>query len=208
MGEFEALETLRKAYSDNLHNRQTYEWKMCITIWTPLVAFVGIALTYSHVWINNKYLYGAFFFLAAIHILWQCNLVAANNKDANKILECEQKMRVSLGLPESEPPKGLLVFKNWAHYLYIVITLGLIMLAGYVNDFKRNQIVLLPNDLKEWLESSPEIGNKNKDEYCAEILRKYKSLQDKEHQNNLGSPLINKEALPKDKGENTNTTSK
>lgn len=197
ISQFESLEILRKASSENLYNRQSYEWKMCITIWTPLVAFIGIALTYPHVWINNKYLYAAFLFLATVHILWQRNLVAANNKDASKILECEQKMRVSLGLPESERPKGLLVFANWAHYLYIVITFGLIMVAIYVNDFKRNQIVLLPNDLKEWLERSP-TGNRNKDEFCADILRQYKSLQDKEHYNvNPGSPALNNATPPK-----------
>lgn len=206
---FESLEILRKASSDSLHNRQTYEWKMCITIWTPLVAFVGIALTYPHIWLSNEYLYTAFFFLAAIHILWQRNLVAANNKDATKILECEQKMRVSLGLPESEPPAGCLVFKGWAHYIYIIITFGLIVLAGYVNDSKRNQIVMLPNDLNEWLERSPEIESKKKDEYVAEILRKYKNLQDKEHQNvNPGSSSIKGEMLHNNIGEITNRTSK
>jgi hypothetical protein len=191
ISQFESLEILRKASSESLYNRQSYEWKMCITIWTPLVAFIGIALTYPHVWINTIYLYAAFLFLAAVHILWQRNLVAANNKDASKILECEQQMRVSLGLPESKRPKGFLVFANWAHYLYIVITFGLIMVAIYVNDFKRNQIVLLPNDLKEWLERSSEIENKNKDAYCADILRQYKNSQDKKHQNtNQGSTIV------------------
>jgi hypothetical protein len=182
---------------------------MCITIWTPLVAFVGIALTYPHVWIPNEYLYAAFIFLAAIHILWQRNLLAANKKDADKRLECEQRMRVSLSLPASEPPKGFLVFEGWSHYIYIGITVGLILLAGYVNHFKRNQIVILPNDLNEWLQRASEIESKNKDEYVAEILLKHKSLQDKEHYNvNPESSSIKREMQPKNTGEITSKPSK
>jgi len=36
----EVLESLRKGSFENWLRRQTYEWKMSITIWTPLVAFL------------------------------------------------------------------------------------------------------------------------------------------------------------------------
>lgn len=195
--EFEALEILRKASADSLYNRQTYEWKMSITVWTPLVAFIGIVLTYPQVWVPTKYLYTSFLILIMIHILWQRNLMAANDRDSSKRLECEQKMRKSLGLPESKPPKSILYFRGWAHATYILITLGLIVLAGVLNGTKRNHIVILPNDVNEWLERTPGIQSK-KDEYVAEILRKEKTVQDTRRQNvnpNISSTV--EEAQPK-----------
>lgn len=176
---YESLEQLRKASSDNYHHRQTYEWKMCITIWTPLVAFIGISLTHPEAWMPGLTLVIACLFLAVIHLAWQLNLKASNDKDAEKILECEQKMRVHLGLPKSEAPTGFLVFKGWPHYIYLLITIGLIVLAIYVNDLKRNQLVMLPNELNEWIEKNPEIGFKKKNEYVVEILRKHIGLEEK-----------------------------
>jgi len=180
MEKIEALEQLRKASSDNYHHRQTYEWKMCITIWTPIVAFIGISLTHPEAWIPRLTLIIACLFLAVIHLLWQLNLKASNDKDADKILECEQEMRKQLGLSESEAPKGFLVFKGWPHYIYLFITIGLIILAIYVNDLKRNQIVMLPNELNEWIEKNPEIGFKKKNEYVVDILRKHVGLYEKQ----------------------------
>lgn len=180
---YESLEQLRKAYSDNYHHRQTYEWKMCITIWTPLVAFIGISLTYPQVWIPRITLVIACILLAAIHSVWQWNLKASNDKDAEKILECEHKMREHLGLSKSEAPKGRLVFKGWPHCIYLFITIGLIFLAIHVNGLKQNQLVILPNELNEWLEKNPEIGFKKKNEYVAEILRKRIGLEEKQQKN-------------------------
>lgn len=182
LSEFEKLEILRKASSENLHNRQTYEWKMSITVWTPLVAFIGIVLTYPQVWIPTNYLYTAFIFLIVIHIIWQRNLMAANDRDASKILECEQIMRKSLGLSESKPPDSILYFKGWAHVIYILITLGLIVLAGVLNGTRRNHIVTLPNDVNVWIEKSTGIQSK-KDEYIVELLRKEKIRQETERHN-------------------------
>lgn len=187
---YESLEQLRKAYSDSYYNRQTYEWKMCITIWTPLVAFIGISLTYPQVWIPRLTLGAACSFLFLIHSLWQWHLMASNNKDADKILECEQIIRKYLGLSLSTAPK-LWLIKGWSHYLYLVITICLISLAFYVNDLKRDQVVMLPNELNEWLEKNPEIGFKKKGEYVAEVLRKHIGSKDTEHQetNVKRSPL-------------------
>lgn len=197
LSEFEALEILRKASSDSLYNRQTYEWKMSITVWTPLVAFIGIVLTYPQVWIPTTYLYAVFIFLIMIQIIWQCNLMAANDRDSSKRLECEQKMRKSLNLPDSNPPESILYFKGWAHLIYILITLGLIVLAGVLNGTRRNHIVTLPKDVNEWLDRTPGIQSK-KDEFVAELLRNEKMLQETRRQNvNPGSSPTVEEAQPK-----------
>jgi hypothetical protein len=58
----------------------------------------------------------------------------------------------------------------------------LISFAFYVNDLKRDQVVMLPNELNQWLEKNPEIGFKKKDEYVAEVLRKHIGPKDTEHQ--------------------------
>lgn len=178
---------------ENVHNDRT-----------PLIAFIGIVLTYPHVWIPKTPLYLACSFLARIHIVWQFNLKASNDKDTEKILECEQKMRESLKLSKTEAPKGFLVFSGWAHYIYVFITRCLILLTGYINNSKSSQIIVLPNNLRAWLEKSPELGNKNKDEFVAEILRKHISLQDKEHQNiNAGSSPLSGKIQRENTGENT-----
>ena len=44
----DTLEKLRNASYQHYLRRQTYEWKMCITIWTPLVAVIGVILTKSN----------------------------------------------------------------------------------------------------------------------------------------------------------------
>ena len=191
-----SLDKLRQAYFDNLTQRRTYEWKMCITIWTPLVAFIGILLTHPEARMSILPLGIACLFLAVVHLLWQLNLKASNDIDSTKILACENEIRSHLNLLESKPPTGCLVFKGWAHYIYLFITIGLIFLAMYVNDSKRNQSIILPNELNEWIEKNPEIGFKKKNEYVVEILRKHIVLEEKQQKNvieNTANKRLNKD---------------
>jgi hypothetical protein len=78
-----------------------------------------------------------------------------------------------------------MVFKGWPHFIYLFITIGLIISAIYANALKQNNLVILPNELKEWIEKNPEIGLKKKNEYVAEILRKDIILQEKQQKSTV-----------------------
>lgn len=194
---YEALEKLRKAAFDNYLRRQTYEWKMCVTIWAPIVAFIGISLMNPHVWMPWIPMIIASIFLAGVHILWQRNLKKSNDIDNSKIRECESDMRGLVGLTESEGPKGFLIFKGWSHWIYITMSLALIAIALYVNGTKRTKIVPLPADIIKALENKQLTDIKERDNYVVKALRSQLGLPSKNPQESTtkekekGTPLKN-----------------
>ena len=178
--DFEALETLRKAAWDNFHRRQSYEWKWCIAIWTPLLAFIGLALKESHVWMPWYWMVPVAILLFLLSIVWQVNLKNSNDKDCDKMYDFEGKMRMLIGLePWREPPKlkfleklkNSLIIKGWSHWIYIIITAGLIFTACYVNSYQRS-VYLLSDDIISETKSRGFEGKK-RDEYLNKILMKH-----------------------------------
>lgn len=181
---FEALETLRKAAWDSFYRRQSYEWKWCVAIWTPLLAFIGIALKESHVWIPWHWMVPMAILLLVLHIVWQVNLKNSNDNDNNKMYEFENNMREVVGLEvwkkskggkflerlknAFKKPKDLLVIKGWSHWIYIIISAGLILTACYVNSYQRSVFLLSDSIISET--KSMKLEGKKRDEYLNKIL--------------------------------------
>lgn len=149
----DTLEKLRNAFYQHFLRRQTYEWKMCITIWTPLVAIIGIILTKSNVHIEMFPLVIISIFILFIHILWQRNLKKSNDLDLERAREYEKEIQKFVGMEIGQERKGTLIFKGWSHYIYVFITVGLVATSFYVNYSQPQKIIPLPNDVQVWLES-------------------------------------------------------
>ncbi len=159
----DVLESLRKGSFENWLRRQTYEWKMCITIWTPLVGFLGILVTQRHVWFPWPPLAVVLTLWAAIHIVWQMNLKKSNDIDI-------AKMRSLCNMHAPDKRTGILVFPNWSHILYVVITLGLITSVLYTNSVKRSGIAVLPEDVQKTLDSKYGPDLVARDKWIGEML--------------------------------------
>lgn len=165
------LENLRNASYQHYLRRQTYEWKMCITIWTPLVAIIGIILTQPTVHIGMVPLIIASFFILGIHIVWQLNLKKSNDLDLERVRKYEQEIKDLIGINIQQERKGKLIFQGWSHYIYVIITAGLILTAFYVNYNHHQKVITLPDDIEVWLESKHLVGIHEKEKYIIKILR-------------------------------------
>ena len=166
----DVLEKLRKGSFENWVRRQTYEWKMCITIWTPLVAFLGILLTQRHVWFPWPPLVALLMLWAVIHVVWQRNLKQSNDVDVRKMHRYEDKRRALCNVHVSYNRDGFLVFPNWSHVLYVVITIGLIVAVLYANSFKRSGITVLPEDVQKLLDSKFGFDLVERDKWIGDVL--------------------------------------
>ena len=167
----DTLEKLRNAAYEHYLRRQTYEWKMCITIWTPLVAIIGIILTKSHVSIEMFPLAITSFVILGIHIVWQRNLKKSNDLDLERDQKYADEIRELVGVEIKQERKGIGIFKGWSHYIYVFITAGLIVTSFYVNYIQRKQIIVLPNDVKVWLETKHLANIQDKEKYIMKKLR-------------------------------------
>ena len=165
------LEKLRNASYQHYLRRQTYEWKMCVTIWTPLVAIIGIILTKSNVHIGMIPLAIASFFILGIHIVWQLNLKKSNDLDLERARKYEQEIKEFVGMEIKQERNGKLIFEGWSHYIYVVITAGLVATSFYVNYSQRQKIITLPNDVQVWLESKHHASIQEKEKYIMKKLR-------------------------------------
>jgi len=165
------LEKLRNASYQHYLRRQTYEWKMCITIWTPLVATIGIILTKSNVHIGMIPLAIASFSILAIHIVWQLNLKKSNDLDLERAGKYEQEIKKFVGMEIKQERNGKLIFKGWSHCIYVVITILLVSTSFYVNYSQRQKIITLPNDVQVWLESKHHTSIQEKEKYIMKKLR-------------------------------------
>jgi len=168
----ETLENLRNASYQHYLRRQTYEWKMCITIWTPLVAIIGIILTKPNVDIGMIPLAIASFFILGIHVVWQLNLKKSNDLDLERVQKYEQEIKKFACIEIKQERKGKLIFQGWSHYIYVIITAGLIATSFYVNHSYRRNIITLPNDVEVWLESKHHATSiQEKEKYIIKKLR-------------------------------------
>ena len=174
----DTLENLRNASYQHYLRRQTYEWKMCITIWTPLVAIIGIILTKPNVDIGMIPLAIASFFILGIHVVWQLNLKKSNDLDLERVQKYEQEIKKFACIEIKQERKGKLIFQGWSQYIYVIITAGLIVTSFYVNHSHRQNIITLPNDVEVWLESKHHATSiQEKEKY---IIKKLRDAMDSE----------------------------
>ncbi len=167
----ETLEKLRNASYQHYLRRQTYEWKMCITIWTPLVATIGIILTKSNVHIGMIPLAIASVFIFCIHIVWQANLKKSNDLDIERTKKYETEIKKFVGMETNEERNGIFIFSGWSHYIYVLVTAGLIATSFYVNYSQRQEIITLPNDVQIWLKTKHHTNIQEKEKYIVKKLR-------------------------------------
>ena len=167
----DTLENLRNASYQHYLRRQTYEWKMCITIWTPLVAIIGIILTKPNVDIGMIPLAISSFFILGIHVVWQLNLKKSNDLDLERARNYEQEIKKFACIEIKQERKGKLIFQGWSHYIYVIITAGLIATSFYVNHSQRQKIITLPSDVEFWLESKHHTSIQEKEKYIIKKLR-------------------------------------
>jgi len=167
----DTLEKLRNASYQHYLRRQTYEWKMCVTIWTPLVAMIGIILTKPDVHIGLVPLAIASLFILAIHIIWQLNLKKSNDLDLERARKYEKRLSDFVGVEIRQERKGRLIFQGWSHYIYVSITIGLVATSFFFNFSQREQPIRLPKEIQVWLQSKRHISIDEKEKYIIEKLR-------------------------------------
>ena len=175
----EAIEILRNSSFNDYLRRQTYEWKMCITIWTPIVAFIGISLMNPYVWLPDYILWIASGVVLILHILWQRNLMKANETDRVKVRKYETHIISLLGLQETERCSGKFVYKHWSHYTYLSITLALLLVALFINSDLKRSILPLPNDIVAKLSENHPKNITARNEEIIKILRKKYNIKSK-----------------------------
>jgi len=188
----DTLEQLRVASHQHYLSRQTYEWKMCVAIWTPLVAIIGIILTRPNVHIGILPFGIASFCIFSIHAIWQINLKKSNDLDMIKVRKYEEIINRLLGMEINIERKGKLIFHSWSHFIYVFITFCLITTACYVNNFKRQQLLTIPNDILVWLEAKHYTSIEEKEIY---IIKKMRNEMDSENRSFQKVPA-SKDTLP------------
>ena len=102
---FEALKVLRDARWRSFDTRRSFEWKMCLALWTALAAFIAIMLQGTGEWTKdlNFWLVLAISVIGSllvfgIHIWWNCNLHRSNKIDSQVMYLWEEAMQDIVGV--------------------------------------------------------------------------------------------------------------
>ncbi|MBU0640239.1 MAG: hypothetical protein KKB50_15340 [Planctomycetes bacterium] len=110
---FEGIDKLRAHSWDSFNRRRDYEWKVCLAIWTALLAFAGIAIsgrngappsiTGWHVLWTTVLVA----LVAVLHGFWVLRLTSANDADKRQALFLADTMLERLGLELPKETKAV-----------------------------------------------------------------------------------------------------
>lgn len=134
---FDALEQLRAAAWDSFDKRRTYEWRICIALWTAFAAFIGAVVT-GRVATTTPVAVGTTIIALAVLILhhfWLRGLSRAHETDKREDVFFRRQMMDMLGLQFSEEDKAHHKviqdswgkFTNWSRLFQIGVTTLLVL---------------------------------------------------------------------------------
>jgi len=137
---FDALELLRAAAYSSFNDRRSYEWKMCISIWTPFALYIGYLVTkQSHVSETNLAIGTAAVsaLVLVIQVFWTIGLSRANRIDNGFELSIRKELYAALNystpitiqkdIDKANRTKGTLW--HWSHRTQLLLTLLLGIVA-------------------------------------------------------------------------------
>lgn len=134
---FDALETLRKSAWDSFDKRRTFEWKICISLWTAFAAYIGAVLTgrlTDRIGLSTIIaVLSASILIVGLHTSWIRGLGRANRLDRKiAFYFCDLMIQeLSVRFPEeivaeiNYLAKRMGLATNWSHFFQIGVTMSL-----------------------------------------------------------------------------------
>lgn len=134
---FDAISELRKATWECYTGRRNYEWLMSFTVWTGIVAFIGLATTSSVEFSPTSVCIVAIVVLG-VHSFWQFCLASRNKLDIDSAEDLTSKLRELCHVDkydyETKDPLPSWLRGRWSHSAYLAITGVLLLTAFYVTS--------------------------------------------------------------------------
>jgi len=143
---FDAFEALRAAAYKSFNDRRSYEWKMCIGIWTPFAVYIGALVTQpieagkALPMTGSQLVVGTALvslIILIIQVFWTFGLARANKLDNVYDWDLRKKMYGDLNYPmptdaveeweNVKKRKGQL--SSWSHATELLLTLILGIVA-------------------------------------------------------------------------------
>ena len=149
--EHQALYALRQAAWDRFNARRSYEWKMCFSIWTGVLALTGFCATSESVLLNVAHAVILAVLVLGVHTFWQVNIARVNGWDLEQVYSLEDEIRNIASKPLThefrQRQKHWRWAKYWSHLSFVVITavlllILLVVICSRASDAHRTLIVL------------------------------------------------------------------
>lgn len=178
----QALELLWRQYFDNFSRRQSYEWKMVVVLWTPIVLYIGYGLTERLVYVPMPFAVVAAIAYLAVHCFWQFNLARRNAGDINAFRDIADHMREIVGLKAFEARYAVgqsgLRMKDWGHRTYLIITVLLLVGANMLNVTADEAWVVMPRDIVAKVKEKAKQDNTSFEEAMSALVTELQDMTD------------------------------
>lgn len=116
--------------TQKFYNRQAYQWKITIGLWTALIASTGFLLD-KDIHPSLGWVIGTELSFYVIYILVWVRVIAARNRNdqsrANHFRDEAEKLL--FGSAHTVPPRYGFIDQYWAH-IFEVVTTGIVILAS------------------------------------------------------------------------------